>query len=257
MGRLSLINAEDPTRTTVLRRDYARAMTRRVKLLRGAIAARLAAGFFGGGEEVLLELAAVDLFVGWLRDEADATLLEIDAAGQPSGWQRLFAEAAFLRGVAHADRLLTSAGYAARPLASGGVSLFEPAISRLAASNYDLLRNVSGDMVAAIRRELVAGVGQPFLPEGKVQTSLSFMASGLAVAALVLVCSPTVGMPVWMMGRGKGGGKAAMLATRVVPILFNTVRHRGGRERGNRGEERLWDANTHSHSQSHQKDMRI
>jgi hypothetical protein len=154
------VHADDPTRTTVLRADYTRAMTRRFALLRAAIGAAIADGFFGGGDEVLLELAAVELFTDWLQDEAAGTLLEIDAAGLPSGWQRLFVETAVLRGVAHADRLLAGAGYAARPVAVGGVSLFEATISRLAASNYDLLRNASADMISAIRQELVTGVGQ-------------------------------------------------------------------------------------------------
>jgi hypothetical protein len=46
-------------------------------------------------------------------------------------------------------------------------------------------------------------------------------ASGVAVCALVLVCAPTVGMPVWMLAAT--GDRAAMLATRVIPILFNSV----------------------------------
>jgi len=93
---------------------------------------------------------------------------------------------------------------------STGTALWRPALCL-----------VSGTACMAIG--VVAGIAQPFLRAGLVQTYLSYLASLLAVLGLVLVCAPTVGTPQWMDGKGKGGGQAAMVATRVIPVLFNTV----------------------------------
>jgi len=46
------------------------------------------------------------------------------------------------------------------------------------------------------------------------------LSSGIAALALLLICAPTAGMPTWM---DQHGGRAAVLATRVLPVLFNTV----------------------------------
>jgi hypothetical protein len=64
------------------------------------------------------------------------------------------------------------------------------------------------------------GIAQPFTPAGSIRDNLSYAAFGASLLSLFLVCYPTVGMPEWM---GRRGGRAVMLATRVIPILFNTV----------------------------------
>lgn len=155
-------HALDPTRTTMLRRDYVRAFEARFSLLRGALAGLVAGGFFGSGPEVLLELAAIELFAQAVQAETERLVWETDPeAGDPGGgWLLRFVAAAVGKGLLHADNSLSGAGYALLPSASGGVSLFQATIDRLAAENFELVRGATADMVAGIRGALVDGVGQ-------------------------------------------------------------------------------------------------
>ena len=145
----------DPTRTTLLRRDALRVVRRRFNLLQAAIASALAAGAVGGGPQVLIEGAAIEAFTEWLRGETERAILEPERS-----WLTPVITAAVLRGVGHADRALRRAGYKLLPSASGGVSLYQATIDRLALDGASLLRNATEDMITAVRGELVSGLGQ-------------------------------------------------------------------------------------------------
>mmetsp|Transcript_43458 Transcript_43458/g.55812 ORF Transcript_43458/g.55812 Transcript_43458/m.55812 type:complete len:736 (-) Transcript_43458:826-3033(-) len=67
---------------------------------------------------------------------------------------------------------------------------------------------------------IIIGIGQPFSPEGYIRDYLSYSAFGISILALFFVCYPTIGMPEWMNRRGN---RSVMLATRIIPILLNTV----------------------------------
>jgi len=145
----------DPTRTTLLRRDALRIVRRRFNLLQASITAALAAGALGGGAQVLLEAAAIEAFTEWLRAESERAILEPEWS-----WLTPVITAAVLRGVGHSDRALRRAGYKLLPSASGGVSLYQATIDRLALDGASLLRNATEDMITAVRGELVSGLGQ-------------------------------------------------------------------------------------------------
>jgi hypothetical protein len=67
---------------------------------------------------------------------------------------------------------------------------------------------------------VVLGILQPFLEAGPIQSCLSYVAAACAIAGLLCVLVPTVGNPTWLL---QSQGRSAMLAARVLPVLFNTI----------------------------------
>lgn len=139
----------DPTRTTILRRQYVAEARRRFETLKSEIEQTIANGLLG--DDGYLDTNLIDAFVTWLRQAIDRLILSGD-------WQRPFIQSAYMRGIRQADSSVKQADIPVRPVEMLGIFLYQAEVEAIYQQVVSDLARIGQVMVGEIEAILTASL---------------------------------------------------------------------------------------------------
>lgn len=196
-SNLQILNNYDPTHTTTLRAQFAAAMTKRFRRLRGiirkAIIEQDCFGLINPGPEFFVYDAMtlpgpkafdfrrssdkVDGFMEWLKEQEDKGLLEISrgtqiGAGVDQAWTNQYIQTGYQKGVVRARQELKKAGYDVPEIETGGqisAAFNQPfhldRVGLLYSRTYNDLKGITSAMDSQISRVLAQGIADGASPK--------------------------------------------------------------------------------------------
>jgi SPP1 gp7 family putative phage head morphogenesis protein len=140
----------DPTQTTVIRNQFAAAMSARFRSLKRALLAWIASN----SASLSTGLFFVEEFMRAMDREEERLIFEENGAS----WMLPYLTQAFVRGLQHADKVTGNRGIGVKPIMLDGAVNYQREIDVIQAQNFRLLKGITEVMNLRIKALLTEGI---------------------------------------------------------------------------------------------------